>query len=124
MTKTTTTNVTANMTAELVLTVPEHALCQNARNSRFIDVVIPCEESLDGYASFSVYAERIRSFQEGYKSVLLGKPETARPVNVCTAHADEEKEAEKFPAHGKIHMSNAEIYASANIAYCAAYLAA
>lgn len=119
MTKTT-TNVTTDMTTELVLTVPEHALCQNARSNRFIDVIIPCEESLDGYASFSVYAERIRSFKEGYKSVFLGKPETARLVNVCTAHADEEKEAEKCSAHGKIHMSNAEIFVTADRAYRAA----
>ena len=58
---------------------------------QFANISIPCAESKTGYASFAVNmgqlfpaTKRDGSVVDGYKSVLLGKPEQPKKLSVAT----------------------------------------
>lgn len=58
---------------------------------QFDNISIPCAESKTGYASFAVNmgqlypaAKRDGSVVDGYKSILLGKPEQTKKLSVAT----------------------------------------
>lgn len=102
--------------------VSEKLLHTNTASSgkQFTNVSIPCDKSVTGYASFGVNMGQILpstrrdgTVIDGYKSVLLGKPETERTVSICTAPG----------AYENIKMTNQAI-ADAIETNCTAYRAA
>lgn len=89
----------------------------------FYNVSFPCDKSKSGYASVSVSAGQVLDAKnkagvakDGYKSILLGKPETVREVSIVTKKATKKNPAE----YGKLALTNAEIadaFNSARAAY-------
>lgn len=76
--------------------VSEKMLHSNTSNKgkAFMNVSIPCSQSVTGYASFGVNMGQVMdaklkdgTVKDGYKSILLGKPEGTRQVSICTKAA-------------------------------------
>lgn len=98
-----------------------HANTKKDGTGDFYNVSIPCEKSKTGWASITVATGQVLDstwngkVNEGYKNVLLGKAETARPVSVATNKAGSR--------YKTIQMTNQEIadaYKTAKATYKAA----
>ena len=93
---------------------------QQGAKGEFYNVSFGCDKSASGLATVSVNKGQVLtatrkdgSTIDGYKSVLLGKPETKRLVSVQQADG----------TYASVEMTNAEIeaaYAAARAAYRAA----
>ena len=64
---------------------------KTADGKEFANISIPCDQSKTGYASFAVNmgqlfpaTKRDGSVVDGYKSILLGKPEHQKKLSVAT----------------------------------------
>ena len=79
---------------------------------QFASISFPCKDSATGYASVGVNMGQLlpatkkdKTVAEGYKNVLLGKPEGERQVSICTKAAKGKAKAK----YENVKMTNAEI---------------
>lgn len=99
---------------------------QTAEGRQFASISFPCDKSATGYASVGVNMGQLlpatkkdKTVAEGYKNVLLGKPEAERTVSICTKAAKGKAKA----TYENVKMTNQDI-ADAIAADRAAYKAA
>lgn len=78
----------------------------------FVNVSIPCNQSVTGFASFGVNVGQVLDAKKkdgsvvaGYKSILLGKPEGTRQVSICTKAAKGKSKA----VYENIQLTNKDI---------------
>lgn len=124
------TNTKANATAKNVFLnwMSEKMIHVNkaADGRQFASISFPCKQSANGFASVGVNmgqllpaTKRDKSVVDGYKSILLGKPDKERTVSICTKAAKGNAQAK----YATIKMTNQDI-ADAIAADRAAYLQA
>lgn len=79
---------------------------------QFASISFPCAQSANGFASIGVNmgqllptTKRDKSVAEGYKNILLGKPDQERTVSICTKAAKGRAKAE----YEQVKMTNQAI---------------
>ena len=103
----TNTNLFLNYVSEKML---HNNTAGNGKN--FVNVSIPCSQSVTGLASFGVNLGQVLDAKKkdgsvvaGYKSILLGKPEGTRQVSICTQATKGKKKA----VYSNIQLTNKDI---------------
>ena len=86
---TNTKNVFLNWVSEKMIHVN-----QTAEGRQFASISFPCDKSATGYASVGVNMGQLlpatkkdKTVVEGYKSILLGKPDAERTISICVKAA-------------------------------------